>query len=246
MSLWQMRPSLSEESYWDLTLCKQMERSGSKRLVVSAPSESQPVKAGCIGGCFVHLRKWELWKQPVCSAASWDGKMVDLCQYLQCQQSHSLVPGYQSSWNQQCHQRPVLSGKDLVAASVRKSNHWLKHVTSRERWRTKSETKLHLCTFLYMVYMIITQTRCTMALLLAVISEERRCHRCPSLYGPRPWEKNLETVQNTKSESNLIERIHARVMRLSIEWSRCFKPTMRNPSRSDFGQTKVYFHQNNR
>ena len=51
----------------------------------------------------------------------------------------------------------------------------------------------------YMVYMIITQTRCTMALLLVVISEERR--RCrPSTSGSRPQEKNLEYVQNAKSD----------------------------------------------
>ena len=58
---------------------------------------------------------------------------------------------------------------------------------------------------LYMVYMIITQTRCTTALLLAVISEERRRRhrhgrRRPSTSGSRPREKNLEPVQNAKSD----------------------------------------------
>ena len=69
----------------------------------------------------------------------------------------------------------------------------------------------------YMVYMIITQTKCTMALLLAVISEERRCRRRSSTSGSQPQQKNFKPAQIAKSESNLIERIHARVMRLSIE-----------------------------
>ena len=47
----------------------------------------------------------------------------------------------------------------------------------------------------YMVYMIITQTRCTMALLLAVISEESRRH-CSSTSGSRLREKSLEPAQN--------------------------------------------------
>ena len=73
-----------------------------------------------------------------------------------------------------------------------------------------------------------------MALLLPVISEERR--RCPTS-GSWPWEKkNLEPAQNAKSDP--IERIHARVMRLSVELR--FNPTMTNPIRSDFSQTKVY------
>ena len=69
----------------------------------------------------------------------------------------------------------------------------------------------------YKVYMIITQTRCTMALLLAVISEETCCRHRPSISGSRPREKNLEPAQNAKSESDLMEHIHARVMRPSIE-----------------------------
>ena len=53
----------------------------------------------------------------------------------------------------------------------------------------------------YMVYMIITQTRCTMALFLAVISEERRRRRCrPSTSGSWPWGKNLALAQNAKSD----------------------------------------------
>ena len=51
---------------------------------------------------------------------------------------------------------------------------------------------------LYMVYMIVTQTTCTMVLLLAVISEERPRRRL-STSGSQPQEKNLEPSQNTKS-----------------------------------------------
>ena len=79
----------------------------------------------------------------------------------------------------------------------------------------------------YIVYMVITQTKYTVALLLAVILEERR-HR-PSTSSSWPQGKNLEPAQNTKSKSNLIERIHAQVMQLSKEKSRCFY--MRNPIR---------------
>uniref|UniRef100_A0A671TI71 Phosphoglucomutase 2-like 1 n=1 Tax=Sparus aurata TaxID=8175 RepID=A0A671TI71_SPAAU len=52
-----------------------------------------------------------------------------------------------------------------------------------------------------------------LSLFLAVISEEkRRRRRRPSTSGSRPREKNLAPAQNAKSESNLIERIHAGVM----------------------------------
>ena len=51
----------------------------------------------------------------------------------------------------------------------------------------------------YMVYMIITHTRCTMALFLAVISEERHRRR-PSTSSSRPWERNLAPAQNAKSD----------------------------------------------
>ena len=54
---------------------------------------------------------------------------------------------------------------------------------------------------LYMVYMIFTQTRCTMALLFAVISEERHCrHRCPSTSGSRPREQNSSLHRTQKSD----------------------------------------------
>ena len=43
-----------------------------------------------------------------------------------------------------------------------------------------------------------------------------RYHR-PSTSGSRPQKKKLEPAQKIKSESNLMERIHARVMRLSNE-----------------------------
>ena len=73
--------------------------------------------------------------------------------------------------------------------------------------------------FVHFVYGVhnITQTRCTMALLLVVISEERRHRHHPFISGSQPQEKNFKPVQNTKSQSNLIERIHAGVMWLSIE-----------------------------
>ena len=112
----------------------------------------------------------------------------------------------------------------ISTSANRDTSGWPLYVTSclgiRERWRTKSEEKLHLCTF-HLVYMIITQTRCTVALLLAVISEERRHRRCHSTSGSRSQEKNLEPAQNAKSESNLMQRIHIEVIigviQLSIE-----------------------------
>ena len=71
---------------------------------------------------------------------------------------------------------------------------------------------------LCLLCVIITQTRCTMVLLLPVISEESYHHhcRCPSTSGSWPREKNLEPAQNAKIRSNLMQRIHARV-RVSIE-----------------------------
>ena len=51
----------------------------------------------------------------------------------------------------------------------------------------------------YMVYMIITQTRCTTVLLLVVILEERCRHRRPSTSGSQPGERNLTPAQNAKS-----------------------------------------------
>ena len=56
-----------------------------------------------------------------------------------------------------------------------------------------------------------------MALLLAAILEERRHHHRPSTSSSWPQEENLEPAQNAKSESNLIEHIHAGVVRISIE-----------------------------
>ena len=117
---------------------------------------------------------------------------------------------------------------------VRKLNYWSKHFIPRyDRWRSlchqqqqtasafkndgvrrarRSDESLYIS---YKVYMIITQIWCTVVLLFAVISEGRR--RRPSTSGSQPQEKNLEPAQNAKSESNLMERIHAGVMWLSIE-----------------------------
>ena len=68
----------------------------------------------------------------------------------------------------------------------------------------------------FMVYLIITQTRCTMAFLVAVISEESR-RRHPSTSGSRPQGIKSQACTERKIRSDLMERIHARVMRLSIE-----------------------------
>ena len=74
----------------------------------------------------------------------------------------------------------------ISTSSNRPTSGWPLYVTSclriRERWRRNTKTKLHLCTFrIYIVYMIITQTRCTMALFVAVISEGKT----PSLSPPK-------------------------------------------------------------
>ena len=50
---------------------------------------------------------------------------------------------------------------------------------------------------------------------------------------------------SAKSDSNPIECIHARLMRLSFKQSRGLNPTMRNPIRYDFSRTKVYMHLKN-
>ena len=50
----------------------------------------------------------------------------------------------------------------------------------------------------YMLYMIITQTRCTVALFLTVISEESQ--RRSSASDSRPRERNLAPAQNAKSD----------------------------------------------
>ena len=101
---------------------------------------------------------------------------------------------------------------------VRKSNYWPKHglrhlrltslrhqqqqtVSRHSRKMAYEErdkaTSLYIS---YMAYMIITQTRCIMALFLAVISEERRCRRRPSAPGSRPRERNLVPALNAKSD----------------------------------------------
>ena len=66
----------------------------------------------------------------------------------------------------------------------------------------------------YMVYMIITQTRCTMALSLAVILEERRHHSRPSVSGSPPQEINLQPAHNAKSESNLCLGVLIRLLEI--------------------------------
>ena len=66
----------------------------------------------------------------------------------------------------------------------RATSGWFLYVTSNnklclgiwQRWRTKSKNENSSLYISCMVYMIITQTRCTMVLLLAVISEESRRH----------------------------------------------------------------------
>ena len=111
-----------------------------------------------------------------------------------------------TAWSDYSHSSTMLLNQTTanvrVYMPVRKSNYWLKHVIPRyDRWRCtqRSQRLTSLChqpprhprkisyeeradaTSLYIsykVYMIITQTSCTMALSLAVILEERR-RRCP-------------------------------------------------------------------
>ena len=66
------------------------------------------------------------------------------------------------------------------------------------------------------MYMTITQTRCTMALFLVVISEERRHRRRLSPSGLRSRGKSCACAEH-KIRSDPLERIHAGVMQLSIE-----------------------------
>ena len=66
-------------------------------------------------------------------------------------------------------------------------------------------TSLHIS---YMVYMIITQARCTRGPFLAVISEERRSRHCrPSTSSSWPREKNLAPLKNAQSVP-IWENIH--------------------------------------
>ena len=102
------------------------------------------------------------------------------------------------------------SGWPLYVTSNYKLPQHLRKMAYEER---DEATSLNIS---YMVYVIITQTRCTMALLLAVILEERRRRR-PSTSSSRPQEKDLKPAQNAKIRSDLIERKRAGVMQLSIE-----------------------------
>ena len=115
----------------------------------------------------------------------------------------------------------------ISTSGNRNTSGWPLYITSNNKLHRHSRkmayevrdeaTSLYIS---YMVFMIITQTRCTMelflsfslSLFLAVISEERR-HR-PSTSSSRPRERNLSPAQNAKSDP--LEHIHAGVMRQSI------------------------------
>ena len=87
----------------------------------------------------------------------------------------------------------------------RATSSWPLHVTSNNKLPQHSrkmacEDKATSLYNLYMVYLIITKTRCTIAAFLAVISEERCCCCRPSTSGSWLWERNLAPAQNAKSD----------------------------------------------
>ena len=89
----------------------------------------------------------------------------------------------------------AISSWPLYVTSNNKLPRHLRKMAYKERDKA---TSLYI---LYMVYMIITQTRCTMVLFLAVILEERRR---PFTSSSRPRERNLVPAQNAKIQSSLI------------------------------------------
>ena len=71
----------------------------------------------------------------------------------------------------------------------------------------KEEDEATSLYILYMVYMKITQTRCTMALFITILGfwdfgilGEIRCRRRPPTSGSRPRGRNLVPAQNAKSD----------------------------------------------
>ena len=102
----------------------------------------------------------------------------------------------------------TIGGAILISTSGnRATSGWPLYVTSNNKLPRHSRKMAHEeqdeATYLYisyMVYMIITLTGHTMALLLAMILEERRCSQRPSTSGSRPRERNLAPVQNAKSD----------------------------------------------
>ena len=69
----------------------------------------------------------------------------------------------------------------------------------------------------YMVYMIITQTRCTVELFLSFLRWFRRKDAAVLLLPAHGLGKKSRACAERKIRSNLMECIHAGVMRLSIE-----------------------------
>ena len=124
MSMWPMRPSLSQEICWGPTLGKHREIRGSSMLGFPMPGEwliaplaSWLLSGGCIPGCLVSLRRWQrrLWKPHACFTALWGGKTVTL---RQCQQSHSLVPRTSDRLEVPMPpERPLLSEEYILATS---------------------------------------------------------------------------------------------------------------------------------
>ena len=98
----------------------------------------------------------------------------------------------------------------------------------RARW---SYVPLHfLCDEL-----VMAQTQCTTALLVAMTMEER-CRRrsSPSTSGSRPREKISSMRRKESSIPSPIHRIQSRLVRLSTELSQGLNPTARNSIRSNF------------
>ena len=132
---------------------------------------------------------------------SWITAIIRLCYSIRqlqlskytCQWENWII-GWSMSYPGMIGGAVVISTSDNRATSS-----WPLYITSnnklclgiQNRWRTKS--------FIFVHFVYGVQTRCTMALLLAVISGERR-HCRPSNSSSQPREKRLEPVQNAKSD----------------------------------------------
>ena len=107
----------------------------------------------------------------------------------------------------------IVGAIPILTSGKRVFSGWPLYITSNNKLCLGIRKKMAYeeqdeATSLYISY-IITQTRCTMVLLLAVISEEScSCQCCASTSGSQPREKNLEPAQKAKSESNLTEHIN--------------------------------------
>ena len=152
--------------------------------------------------------------------------IVGLCYSIRQLQSSEYTCWWENriiGWSMSYH-GTIFGAVPISTSGNRNISGWPLYVTSSNKPRRHSRKMAYeerdeapSLYISYMVYMIITQTRCTMALFLAVISEDRRRRRRPSTSSSRPREKNLEPAQNAEIRSALMERIHAGVMRPSIE-----------------------------